>query len=134
MKILRIATFVMPLLLVSCSVVQPVATTPSQPQSKDAFSNYIAQYGSMAVDQMKKYGIPASITLAQGLLESDAGRSTLAVKCNNHFGIKCHNDWTGKKIYVFATSGGSGIGKTAEKLAPYVRGGEIVEAKLVKKT
>ncbi len=99
MKILRLATLVMPLLLVSCSVMQPVATTPSQPQSKDAYSSYIAQYGSMAVDQMKKYGIPASITLAQGLLESDAGRSTLATKCNNHFGIKCHNDWTGKKMY-----------------------------------
>ena len=53
----------------------------------------------MAVDQMKQYGIPASITLAQGLLESDAGRSTLASKCNNHFGIKCHNDWKGRKMY-----------------------------------
>ncbi|MBQ6661636.1 MAG: flavodoxin [Lachnospiraceae bacterium] len=41
-------------------------------------------------------------------------------------------DWTGKKIYVFATSGGSGIGKTAEKLQPYVNGGEIAEAKLIK--
>jgi hypothetical protein len=53
----------------------------------------------MAVEQMEQYGIPASITLAQGLLESDAGRSSLATKCNNHFGIKCHSDWTGRKIY-----------------------------------
>ncbi|MCK7536015.1 MAG: glucosaminidase domain-containing protein [Marinilabiliales bacterium] len=44
-------------------------------------------------------GIPASITLAQGMLESDYGRSTLATKGNNHFGIKCHSDWTGEKIY-----------------------------------
>ena len=48
---------------------------------------------------MKKYGIPASITLAQGLLESDAGRSMLAVEGNNHFGIKCHSDWSGKRMY-----------------------------------
>ncbi|MBR3936795.1 MAG: glucosaminidase domain-containing protein [Bacteroidaceae bacterium] len=78
---------------------QQTAAVPSQAQSKDAFANYIARYGNLAVDQMKKYGIPASITLAQGLLESDAGRSTLAVKCNNHFGIKCHSDWTGRKMY-----------------------------------
>ena len=53
----------------------------------------------MAVEQMKKYKIPASITLAQGLLESGAGMSTLARKSNNHFGIKCHNTWRGRKVY-----------------------------------
>ncbi len=99
MRILRLATLAIPLLLASCSVMQQTAAVPSQAQSKDAFANYIARYGNLAVDQMKKYGIPASITLAQGLLESDAGRSTLAVKCNNHFGIKCHSDWTGRKMY-----------------------------------
>ena len=52
----------------------------------------------MAVEQQQRHGIPASITLAQGLLESAAGRSTLAVRGNNHFGIKCHNDWTGDTI------------------------------------
>lgn len=99
MKILRLATLAIPLLLVSCSVMKPVVQAPTQSQPKDAFSAYIARYSGMAVDQMKQYGIPASITLAQGLLESDAGRSTLAAKCNNHFGIKCHSDWTGKKMY-----------------------------------
>ncbi len=99
MRILRLATLAIPLLLASCSVMQQTAAVSSQAQSKDAFANYIARYGNLAVDQMKKYGIPASITLAQGLLESDAGRSTLAVKCNNHFGIKCHSDWTGRKMY-----------------------------------
>ena len=96
MKIPRLSVLALLLALVSCSVskqtVQSVAT-------KDAYSQYIAKYGSMAVEQMKQYGIPASITLAQGLLESDAGRSTLATKCNNHFGIKCHSDWTGRKMY-----------------------------------
>lgn len=100
MKILRLATLSIPLLLASCSVVKPTASAPvTQTQSKDANSAYIAKYNGMAVEQMKKYGIPASITLAQGLLESDAGRSTLATKCNNHFGIKCHNDWPGRKMY-----------------------------------
>ena len=48
---------------------------------------------------MKQFGVPASITLAQAMLESDNGNSTLAVKANNHFGIKCHKDWTGATIY-----------------------------------
>ena len=50
------------------------------------------------MDEMVQFGIPASITLAQGSLESGAGKGRLAVKANNHFGIKCH-DWNGKKIY-----------------------------------
>ena len=65
----------------------------------NAHLQYIDKYKDLAISQMKKYGIPASITLAQGLLESDAGRSMLAVEGNNHFGIKCHSDWTGKKMY-----------------------------------
>ncbi len=59
---------------------------------------YIKKYSSLAVSEMKRTGVPASITLAQGLLESNAGQSRLAVKGNNHFGIKCHNDWSGKKM------------------------------------
>lgn len=59
---------------------------------------YIRKYSKTAVSEMYRSGIPASITLAQGLLESGAGRSRLATEGNNHFGIKCHN-WNGKKIY-----------------------------------
>ena len=51
--------------------------------------NYLKQYSPIAISEMKKFGIPASITLAQGLLESDAGESKLATRNNNHFGIKC---------------------------------------------
>lgn len=98
MKILRFAVVILPFLLVSCSVTKQTAV-PTSTAGKDAYSAYIARYSDMAVDQMKQYGIPASITLAQGLLESDAGRSTLASRCNNHFGIKCHNDWKGRKMY-----------------------------------
>lgn len=60
--------------------------------------DYIATYSDIAQEKMRQYGIPASITLAQGILESSSGRGRLATKANNHFGIKCH-DWTGAKIY-----------------------------------
>ena len=62
------------------------------------YQTYINQYRDLAIEQMLKYKIPASITLAQGLLESGAGYSELATKGNNHFGIKCHG-WTGRKTY-----------------------------------
>ncbi len=61
--------------------------------------DYIAQWKDVAVKKMKEHGIPASITLAQGLLESGNGNSELARKSNNHFGIKCTPDWTGGKTY-----------------------------------
>jgi LysM repeat protein len=60
---------------------------------------YIEKYSSLAVKQMHQYKIPASITLAQGILESNNGNSRLATNANNHFGIKCHG-WEGKKIFA----------------------------------
>ena len=60
---------------------------------------YIGNYKDIAIDKMVNYKIPASITLAQGILESGNGLSTLAKKSNNHFGIKCHSGWKGKKVY-----------------------------------
>ena len=59
---------------------------------------YIQQYTKIAVEEMNRYNIPASITLAQGILESGNGESRLAVDGKNHFGIKCHNNWNGKTI------------------------------------
>lgn len=59
---------------------------------------YIDTYKEIAQNEMNLYGIPASITLAQGILESGSGNGRLSVKANNHFGIKCH-EWTGAKIY-----------------------------------
>ena len=58
---------------------------------------YIERYADMAILEMKEFGIPASITLAQGILESGNGTSRLAVEGNNHFGIKCHG-WVGDEI------------------------------------
>ena len=63
-----------------------------------SYKRYIHEYKSLAIEQQHKYKIPASITLAQGLLESGAGQSDLARRSNNHFGIKCH-DWKGKRVY-----------------------------------
>ena len=62
------------------------------------YQDYFERYHEVAIEQMVMHRIPASITLAQGVLESAAGRSELAVKGNNHFGIKC-NGWTGRKTY-----------------------------------
>ena len=60
------------------------------------YISYIAKYREMAIEQQIKHRIPAAITMAQGLLESSAGQSELAVKANNHFGIKCAGDWVGR--------------------------------------
>lgn len=61
-------------------------------------SDYISQYKDIAMGNMKNYGIPASIILAQGILESGAGKGDLALSANNHFGIKCHKDWVGDSV------------------------------------
>ncbi len=81
------------LLLAVCAL-----TAGAQMRRNTAYLNYISQYKDLAIEQMLRYRVPASITLAQGLLESRAGLSDLAVRGNNHFGIKCHG-WTGRKTY-----------------------------------
>lgn len=65
----------------------------------DITKEYITAYSKIAVKEMKRTGIPASITLAQGILESGSGKSYLATKGKNHFGIKCTSDWKGGKIH-----------------------------------
>lgn len=70
----------------------------SQNKSKAAL-DYIEKYKDVAMREMQEYKIPASVTLAQGLLESGNGNSELAKKSNNHFGIKCHKDWKGGRTY-----------------------------------
>lgn len=76
-----------------------LAALVMQAQSKNqAYLDYIAQYSDLAIEQQRKHKVPAAITMAQGILESAAGRSELAVKANNHFGIKCTSDWQGRTI------------------------------------
>lgn len=64
----------------------------------DVVNNYVSQYKDVAMQNMRNHGIPASITLAQGILESGAGKGHLAMTANNHFGIKCHTGWTGETV------------------------------------
>ena len=73
-------------------------TLPAQKKLK-VYVDYINKYSNIAVIHRDKYKIPASITLAQGILESGAGASGLAKASNNHFGIKCHSDWKGEQVY-----------------------------------
>ena len=68
-------------------------------QVRQTREEYIDRYKSIAVAHMERYGIPASITMAQGILESDCGNSRLSIMSNNHFGIKCKRNWTGEKVY-----------------------------------
>jgi LysM repeat protein len=68
-------------------------------QINDATLAYIDQYKQIAIDEMIRTGVPASITLAQGILESNSGKCSLTQQSNNHFGIKCKDDWTGDIVY-----------------------------------
>lgn len=81
------------ILLLCCTALAGWSQSTSQ-----AYWTYINKYKDWAIEQMEQYHIPASITLAQGLLESNAGRSMLATKANNHFGIKVGGSWTGPYV------------------------------------
>jgi LysM repeat protein len=82
------------LLLICC-----ISTGVNAQTQNKTYLNYIDKFKDEAIRQQKKYKIPASITLAQGLLESGAGNGKLAKLSNNHFGIKCHGVWQGEKVY-----------------------------------
>ena len=79
------------------------ATVIKKPKANASYAEvvavYIENYRDIAMQEMLQYGIPASITLAQGILESGAGRGELTSKANNHFGIKCHRGWSGERVY-----------------------------------
>lgn len=99
-EIPRYIIIVLILSLYSCSASRRASRSTISEGSVPSYAvDYLNRYSALAVSEMRRTGIPASITLAQGMLESDYGRSTLAKKGNNHFGIKCHNDWDGARIY-----------------------------------
>ena len=70
-----------------------------KPHLSESTMAYIEEYNDIAILEMLSYKIPASITLAQGILESNSGRSRLSVRGNNHFGVKCHKSWKGKRMF-----------------------------------
>ena len=80
----------------SCSALKTASV--GEKSVEDKIKLYIKKFAPAAVKNMRFYKIPASITLAQGVLESGHGESTLAKKANNHFGIKCHKGWKGRSI------------------------------------
>ena len=80
----------------SCSSFKTISNVENSVEGK--INLYIKKYAPSATKNMRFFKIPASITLAQGILESGYGEGTLAKNANNHFGIKCHNDWKGKTI------------------------------------
>lgn len=77
----------------------PVSVVFAQYNEQD-IRDYIVQYSEIAMKKMQEYKIPASITVAQGIFESACGKSRLATEGNNHFGIKCHTEWTGDTILI----------------------------------
>ncbi len=80
----------------SCSSIKTISDVENTVEQKINF--YVKKYAPAATKNMRFFKIPASITLAQGILESGYGEGTLAKKANNHFGIKCHKEWKGKSI------------------------------------
>ncbi len=80
-------------------LVAAAVTAAQTKRVRQTREEYIFRYKEIAVDHMERYGIPASITLAQGILESDCGNSELSLSSNNHFGIKCKKDWTGDRVF-----------------------------------
>jgi len=87
--------FVLLLILNSCKTYKPVS---ARTYPNDSEQEYIENYQSLAISEMRRTGVPASVTLAQALIESEAGRSLLAREANNHFGIKCHDNWIGPSV------------------------------------
>jgi hypothetical protein len=90
-----VAVYIVSLFMISCRTTK-VAVTPTG--NSGSSKNYINTYKDLAISEMRRTGIPASITLAQGMIESGNGKSSLAAEANNHFGIKCHSDWKGQTV------------------------------------
>ncbi len=80
------------------STTEIIESTSKTVVTSDLINGYVFHYKDIAMNNMRNFGIPASIILAQGILESGSGIGDLAVSANNHFGIKCHKDWTGESV------------------------------------
>jgi len=87
------------LFLIFTFLFSSVCPAISQEAPNENIIKYIEQYAALAVKEMERTGVPASIKIAQGIHETNAGKSDLVLKSNNHFGIKCKSNWTGEKVY-----------------------------------
>lgn len=85
--------------IVLCFVVVVSFAATAVGNTRQTREEYVERYKAIAIAHMERYGIPASITMAQGILESDSGNSLLSTSSNNHFGIKCKKHWKGDRVY-----------------------------------
>jgi LysM repeat protein len=92
----------------------------SQEAPNENIVKYIEQYAALAVKEMERTGIPASIKIAQGIHETNAGKSDLVLQSNNHFGIKCKSSWTGDKVYHNDDAEGECFRKYGDAKASYL--------------
>lgn len=104
-----------------------IAVVPARGQGKMTREQYIERYKATAIEQMEIYGIPASIKMAQALLESDNGNSRLAREANNHFGIKCKREWTGETIAHDDDAAGECFRKYATPLESFTDHSEFLD-------
>ncbi|MBR1961510.1 MAG: glucosaminidase domain-containing protein [Alistipes sp.] len=81
------------------AVVLSIVAMSASAAVRQTREEYVEKYKAIAIAHMERYGIPASITMAQGILESDSGNSHLSTTSNNHFGIKCKKSWKGDRVY-----------------------------------
>lgn len=106
-------------LIIASTIVLLGLAEKGRAQQSETITNYIYNYKELAIAEMKRTGVPAAITLAQGIHESGAGKSELANKSNNHFGIKCKTNWTGDKVYHDDDARGECFRKYAEVVQSY---------------
>lgn len=106
------------ILLFAAYFIFPFAAKSQTPPSEDIV-NYIKQYANIAINEMVRSGVPASIKIAQGILETQAGKSTLVLESNNHFGIKCKSNWDGPKVYHDDDTQGECFRKYSDAISSY---------------
>ena len=94
-------------------------SSKSQTVPNEDVLNYITLYADIAINEMVRTGVPASIKIAQGILETQAGKSQLVLESNNHFGIKCKSTWTGPKVYHDDDAQGECFRKYNDALSSY---------------
>ena len=92
----------------------------SQEAPNENIIKYIEQYAALAVKEMERTGVPASIKIAQGIHETNAGKSDLVLQSNNHFGIKCKSTWTGEKVFHNDDAEGECFRKYEDAKASYL--------------